>query len=331
MAKFSNVNQLPLTGPLAMYSVKTVLLSAGWTVTKSGDGLALYSAAGDIITGGGAVAGGLGNTRAYFVVTDAATKVTISFQTMTNTTYRVKYSETGAMNAGSPNSTTTGSAADEQILYGGGTDSSPTGTQMLHTDNLYRFHVVANSTAQSGSGTTPFWFGGTVIVTGVAASFFGLDGMANGTFNALDTAPRTFITWYVATGPVLLGWNDSAVDSAGFYSRAWVAYGLANAAFKRMALGTYGLTTTDLGGPLSSPSFSTGPYGVEDQPLPLLVARVVAHGTLPGPKGFCADLKTTTQTAAQRFYPYTLLNATNAYVYFGGLVAPWPEAVSASL
>lgn len=330
MAKFHTVNQLPLTGPLAMFSVKTTLVAAGWTVTKSGDGLALYSASGDIITGGGAVAGGLGTTRAYFTVTDAATKVCLSFQTISNTTYRVKYSETGVMAGGSPNSTTVGSATDEQVLYGAGTDASPAGTQMLHTDNLYRFHVVANSTAQAGSGTYPFWFGGSVNATGVAASFFGLDGMANGTYNTLDVAPRAIITWYVATGPVVAGWGLNS--DAGFYARAWIAYGLSTAAFRRVAMSSYSLgvgSGSYLGNPSGGENMSTGPYATEDQPLPLLLGRNVTQGAQPGLKGFCADIKLVTNTA--RSYPATVLNATNAYVYFGALLPSWPEAVSPSL
>jgi len=328
MAKFSSVNQLPATGPLAMYSVKTTLVAAGWTVTKSGDGLALYSASGDIITGGGAVAGGLGNTRAYFTVTDASTKVCLSFQTISNTTYRVKYSETGAMAGGSPNSTTTGTATDEQVLYGAGTDASPTGTQMLHTDNSYRFHVVANSTAQASNGTFPFWFGCTVNATGVVASFFGLEGMFTGTFHPLDVAPRAIITWYVATGPVATGWAQDA--DTNFYARAWVAYGLGAAAFKRMCMFTHGLpgSSVFLGG-FGTSNMSTGPYATEDQPVPLLLGRVVANGTLPGPKGTCSDYKMSTNTA--RSYPSTILNATNAYVYYGGLLVFWPESVSPSL
>lgn len=331
MAKFHNVNQLPTTGPMAMYSVKTTLVAAGWVVSKSGDGLALYSAGGDILTGGGTGAGGLGNARAYFTIRDAATGVAFSFQMITNTTWRVKYSETGAMAGGSPDSTTTGTATDEQLLYGAGTDASPTGTQMLHTDNTYRFHVVANSTVQAGNGTYPFWFGGSIVSTGVQASFFGLDGIANGTFHPLDTVPRAIITWYVATGPVPGGWFGNS-DTV-FYARAWVAYGLGNASFKRMMMSLYsGNASSSTGGPSPTISLSQSPYTPsEDQPLPILVLRSAANGTLPGPKGFLADLQTATQTASERAYPLTILNASNAYVYFGGLLAPWPENVSASL
>ena len=327
MAKFSNVNQLPTTGPLGMFTVKTVLVSAGWTVTKSGDGLALYSASGDILTGGGAVAGGLGNNRAYFTVTDASTKVCLSFQMITTTTWRVKYSETGAMAGGSPNSTTTGTATDEQILYGAGTDSSPTGTQMLHTDNSYRFHVVANSTAQTSNGTYPFWFGCTVNATGVVASFFGLEGMSTGTYHPLDVVPRAIITWYVATGPIVANWAQGTDTT--LYARGWIAYGLGAAAFKRLCILPYTSNASILGGPAGVLTMSTGPYATEDQPLPLLLGRSAANGTLSGPKGTCTDYKTTSNSA--RDYPSTILNATNAYVYYGGLLVLWPESVSPSL
>ena len=326
MAKFSNVNQLLATGPLAMYSVKTTLVAAGWTVTKSGDGLALYSASGDIITGGGAVAGGLGTTRAYFTVTDASTKVCLSFQTISNTTYRVKYSETGAMAGGSPNSTTTGTAADEQILYGAGTDASPTGTQMLHTDNLYRFHVVANSTAQASNGTYPFWFGCSIVATGVQPSFFGLEGMLAGTFHPLDVVPRVIITWYVATGPVQADWAQNTDTT--LYARGWIAYGLGAAAFKRLCM--FGYSVGNALGLLTGPgTMDTGPYAVEDQPLPILIGRFTGNGTLPGPKGTCTDYKQNTNQA--RTYPTTILNATNAYILFGGLMVMWPETVAPSL
>jgi len=311
-----------------MYSVKTTLVAAGWTVTKSGDGLALYSASGDIITGGGAVAGGLGTTRAYFTVTDASTKVCLSFQTISNTTYRVKYSETGAMAGGSPNSTTVGSATDEQVLYGAGTDASPTGTQMLHTDSLYRFHVVANSTAQASNGTFPFWFGCSVILTGVQASFFGLDGMATGTYHSLDTIPRAIITWYVAAGPSPTDWTPVADTTA--YARGWIAYGLGAASFKRLSMFQLSANSSSLGGPGPSQTMNISPYaGAEDQPLPLLLGRVAGNGTLPGPKGICSDIKMSTHST--RAYPSTILNSTNAYVYFGGLLVQWPETVSASL
>ena len=335
MAKFHSANNLPATGGAAMFIVKTTLVSAGWVVTRSGDGLALFSSSGDIITTGASGAGGLGNTNAWFEIRDASTRVAFTFQLITTTTWRVKYTESGAFAAGTPGISQTGTATDQQVLYGAGTEAAPTGTQMLHTDNTYRFHVVANSTAQTGSGTFPFWFGGSISGTGVVASFFGLDGMFNGTYHSLDQAPRVIVTWYVATGPVTAGWHLTTTDTA-FYARAWVLYGLGGATFKRFAMSGYFAATTGTGaaefGGLTSTANSDlnqSPYAAEDQPLPLLIVRPSHNGTLPGPKGFCADFKVTTILA--RAYPTTILNSTNAYVYYGGLLVLWPENVAPTL
>lgn len=334
MAKFASVNNLPATGEAAMYIVKTTLVSAGWVVTRSGDGLALYSSSGDIITTGAAGAGGLGQVNAWFEIQDAAARVAFTFQRITSTTWRVKYTETGAFAGGTPGISRTGTATDEQVLYGGGTDASPTGTQMLHTDNTYRFHVVANSTAQTGSSTYPFWFGGSISGTGVAASLFCLDGIFNGSYHSLDQAPRVIVTWYVSTGPVIAGYQQNS--DAALYTRGWVLYGLGGATFKRFSVALYGVLSpggsaqaTSVGPLAASESLNQSPYAAEDQPLPALVLRSSVQGTLPGPKGFCADVKVS--TIITRGYPTTILNSTNAYLYYGGLLLSWPENVAPTL
>jgi hypothetical protein len=332
MAKFSNVNQLPATGPLAMYSVKTVLVNAGWTVTRSGDGLSLYSSSGDILTTGASGAGGLGNARAYFNVRDPAARVSFSFQMITNTTWRVKYSESAGFTGGTPTFQTVASATDETVLYGAGTDASPTGTQMLHTDNLYRFHIVAQSTAQTGSNTYPFWFGCTVNGTGVCASLFMLEGMANNTYNTLDQAPRVIITWYVAGGPVMIGWSNSS--DANFYTRGWILYGLAGATFARFGVAVYtsniifNTSLSALVSPVTAGSFfNFSPYNsAEDQPVPCLIGRTANHGSLPGLKGYCSEVKL--GTASGHTYPSTINFSTNCNVSYGGFLLQWPESVA---
>jgi len=58
----------PATGAEAFYQLKELLKAQGSSVLMSGDGLALYSAVGDVITGPGAGANGMANTRAWFRV-----------------------------------------------------------------------------------------------------------------------------------------------------------------------------------------------------------------------------------------------------------------------
>jgi hypothetical protein len=312
-----------------MYTVKTVLVNAGWTVTRSGDGLSLYSSSGDILTTGASGSGGLGNARAYFNVRDPAARVSFSFQMITNTTWRVKYSESAGFTGGTPTFQTVASATDETVLYGAGTDASPTGTQMLHTDNAYKFHVVAQSTAQTGSNTYPFWFGCTVNGTGVCASLFMLEGMANNTYNTLDQAPRVIITWYVAGGPIMTGWN--ATSDANFYTRGWILYGLAGATFSRFAIVTVVFNFNAVRSStspivLTNDGVNFSPYNNSFvQPVPCLIGRTNLQGALPGYKGFCMDVKL--NTAEEQAYPATILNSTNAYVLFGGMYLPWPENI----
>lgn len=329
MAKVYSVNNLPATGGEAMFIVKTVAVAAGWVITRSGDGLALYSSSGDILTTGLSGAGGLGNANAWFEMQDAAARVCFTFQRITGVTWRVKYTETGAFAGGTPGISRTGTATDEQVLYGAGTDAAPTGTQMLYTDGAaYRFAVVFESTPQAVNGTYMFWFAGYPSFSGIAASFFGLDGMLAGTPHALDQAPRVIITWYVATGPVSGGWTATA--DTGFYTRGWVLYGMSGATFKRFGLPGYmcgiglGSGANATGGIFAqgNDSLNLSPYVSADQPLPLFVMRTVGHGTLPGPKGICHAFK---QSTATRQYPQTINLNTDAYVYFGGLVVPWPE------
>jgi hypothetical protein len=246
---------------------------------------------------------------------------------ITNTTWRVKYSESAGFTGGTPTFQTVASATDEDVIYGAGTDASPTGTQLLHTDGVYRFHVVAQSTAQTGSNTYPFWFGCTVSTTGVPASLFLLEGMLSGTYHSLDEAPRVIITWYVAGGPVQAGWR--ALTDTGFYARSWVLYNLVGATLKRFAVPALTTTinfaivdptTTTLNG------FEFSPYNSSYvQPVPCLLVRTTNNGTLPGPKGFCHDVKLI--TANGHNYPTTIMNSTNAYVGFGGFYLQWPENV----
>ena len=328
MAKVASVNNLPATGGEAMFIVKTVAVSAGWSITRSGDGLALFSNVGDILTTGVSGAGGLGNTNAWFEMRDPASRVCFTFQRITGTTWRAKYTETGAFAGGTPGISRTGTATDEQVLYGAGTDASPTGTQMLHTDGgTYRFAVFFQSTIQPSNGTYSFWFAGSPSFSNVGVSFFGLDGMLAGTYHPSDQIPRAIITWY-ANPPVAAGWT--AVADTVFYARSWTAYGLAGATFRRFGMATYmaGVTTgtgaTATGGIFTNSvqDYNLSGYSSVDQPMPLLLARVTNHGSFPGPKGFCHSFLIST---ANRQYPQTINLTTDAFMYFGGLAVPWPN------
>lgn len=153
MALQHNVNVIPATGAAAVYQLKSTLIAAGWTCVGSGDGTT-YSAAGDVIVSAAALA----VTRAWFILRDPGGRREICFQRgTTNLLWRIKISEEARFTGGSPNATTVRSATDEHVIFGSGTDASPTGVALFGTDGAYRFNCMAEN-AVYGSTNVYTWY-----------------------------------------------------------------------------------------------------------------------------------------------------------------------------
>jgi hypothetical protein len=152
MAYSYTTNQTPATCAVAIYNLKTLLKSVGWTIPRSSDGTS-YNASADQISSGASGANGMDNAKAWFVITDPANTRQFCFQRQTsvgvNTSYlwRVKYSKGAGFTGGSPAATVTPSATDEQILLGSGTDASPGFAAFFGTtaDAGLRHNLVADS------------------------------------------------------------------------------------------------------------------------------------------------------------------------------------------
>lgn len=142
------------TGSQCMYQLLALLVAAGWTVPRSSDGTT-YNPSGNQITSGNTGAGGLANTNAWFCIkmpTAGSTPREWCFQRTTgNTLWRIKYSTaSGGFNAGSPSATRVPAASAEAIMWGSGTDVSPTGIAFFSTDNSYWFQGGADNAAPYG-------------------------------------------------------------------------------------------------------------------------------------------------------------------------------------
>lgn len=111
------------------FELKELLKSAGWVVEASSDGTT-FDASGDILTGYGSGAGGLGNFNAYFIIRIPSGEFRISFQyidvSSSNDRFRAKISEAPFSIGGT--ATKTPSSSEEQLIMGGGTDAAPTGS-----------------------------------------------------------------------------------------------------------------------------------------------------------------------------------------------------------
>ena len=147
----------PEHGPAGMFALKELLVSVGWTVLASGDGLAAYGAATDVILNAddGGVANSLWNVDAWFRIEHPDGVREFTFQTgATKNNYRVKFSVLAGFTglpqpgAGPINSTDTPSATDEIIVHGGGTDDVPTQSPVFSgIDGSFRFKAGADSSA----------------------------------------------------------------------------------------------------------------------------------------------------------------------------------------
>jgi hypothetical protein len=153
-----HIETSPATGAVAMYDLKELLKSAGHTVPSSGDGTTYFSAS-DGITTGASGAGGLGNTSAWFRLRLVNGEEFTFQRGATNLVWRIKHSRTG-FGAGSPSATQTPSETNEAVLWGGGSDASPTYAALHATDGTFRWKGAAYDAAPYGWWATGIPVGG---------------------------------------------------------------------------------------------------------------------------------------------------------------------------
>ena len=142
MTKYYNVNNSPTTGAQAFYNLGKVLSSSGWTIQSSSNGTSFGSGETYFTTSS------LAATNAWFSVrepTGPGGREWCFQRTSANTTWRIKVSPNVGF-TGSATATQVPTASDEGLIWGSGTDASPTGTAFFFADGSYKFHIIAEST-----------------------------------------------------------------------------------------------------------------------------------------------------------------------------------------
>lgn len=292
MARFADVNSVVAAGA-AMFNLKTVLKLAGWTTTKSSDGTT-YDATGDQITTGTSGAGGMLNNHAWYVVRDPGSRRQVCVQNNTSGSVRVKMSELAGFVGGSPSATRVPSATDEQVLYGAGTDASPTYTLLF--GGSARLHCWAESNPIGnvyGFGL----FETTVAAATQASGQFFCEAMAPGSYRPADASP---CVWYI---------NSTAFAGTGL--QGYFAFGLGGQAWS------------------TAISTNAGPYGgalgvnlvdsADDNGYPTYVATITGSVRIKGVGSAIAA------KGPARTYPATANTATDAKVYLGSWCYPYPN------
>jgi hypothetical protein len=337
MSKYSSVNNRGSNGAEAIFELKTVLKSAGWTVQKSSDG-STYNASGDQISHASSGAGGMENSSAWFVIRDPGDSHEWCFQRgTTNLVWRVKISPLDQFTGGSPDATTVPSATDEQEVHGSGTDASPTFATLFLGDGTFFWHVIAQSTAV---GTTVpvygFWSFSTTQVTGADYTLICQDPLdpdslvdlqgtrANPTLG--DPDPVVYICGYspniahVYTGSGSFG----TVVTSGF---AYQRYNYDDEEWTddmmiSFVIGYYS-SVRHFAAPANTEGLGTNPHNGKDDLMPVVYAKpITLCSTGIGLKGVSKYLR---QRAIYKHYPSVINLATDAKVYLGDLVFPWED------
>jgi len=224
MAYTFSTGNTPATASLAMYLLKTTLVTAGWTVTSDSDGTT-YNATGGQVTSGAGGAGGLGNVLAWIrlqapTVGSNTREIIIQRNSSVATAaddqlWRIKYSANAGFTGGSPGATRTPSATDEVIMIGAGTDASPTFFQFFGANGGYRWHIMAGGATELYSFMTVNLNSTTTNING----FIGLDVLKSGTYPSEDIDPAVFCT---ITATVITQTPPSNNSTNPSNSRAWL-------------------------------------------------------------------------------------------------------------
>lgn len=150
------------TGSQALYQLKELCKSVGWTVPRSSDGTT-YNSSGDQITSGSSGANGMANNNAWFVLRSPnidGYNIEFCFQRgTTNIAWRNKICFNG-FTGGSPSATITPTATDQFVIFGGGTDSSPSFSNWITTDSTYRGQIIAGDVNDGYSIYFGYWTNG---------------------------------------------------------------------------------------------------------------------------------------------------------------------------
>jgi len=135
-----------VTGAGALFNLKELLKTAGWTVKSSGDGLSLFSSSSDILTTASSGAGGLGNANAWFRIQmpsylGVTREMLLQMSGISNVS-TLTYSYSAGYTGGSPSATVIPTATDSQNIRG-------TFTGFL-SDNSYHVNMGADNAAPYG-------------------------------------------------------------------------------------------------------------------------------------------------------------------------------------
>ena len=298
------LNQQPTTYGASVSMIVEMLVAAGWTYKASGDGLSAYSATGKVFTGTGSGAGGWNNNRAWARLAAPDGIREICVQHNANQGVRLKTSTSAKFVGGSPGAVTVPGATDERVLWGAGTDGTPTLTTWFSTGTLtgsVKWQGYASSAAPYG-----FWVAGATTPAGAMTNGLMLDPV-----QSVPEDPDP-VVWHIGTstgfnrgglGSTSIHSSTSYPASGGSQAGSWGHMDTAVSVFGYVMPSIYSAGEMSMGLQTGSLTYATGPsnhvvnpFNGKHEMLPVMWFRPANVASLgnPGIKGWSKFMRWTT-------------------------------------
>jgi len=329
MANGTILNLLPSTNGYGavMKAVKDMLVTAGWSVKMSGNGVAEYSSTGLFATDTNA---NFANAKCWFRIQSPDTQREFIFQHDNAGGARIKYSPSAKFTGGSPSATVTPSATDEKYVRGAASDATPSyGATFFAsgtTSGTVRYQGFAQGTSPYG-----FWFAGANSPGGAISTGFCFDPVTGvpedtdpfvvycGTTSAFLASDLTYGA-YSNTGTLTKAATQAnggtSTGAYGFYDTGFTTYVLWAACAYTMGATLTGGTNTFI----ASSLLTTNPFNAKQEALPILYARSTdVAASSRGIKGWSTMMRWT--TIARSTFSDTL--DTKAWICVSGVWLPW--------
>lgn len=323
MAKITSVNNEPTSAANSIFILKQTLKSAGWTVPCSSNGTT-YNSTGDEIS----TTADLETSSAWFVIEDPAGQRQFCFQRgATDLLWRILVSDSSKFTGGSPSATRVPDASDQGVLFGSGTNASPT-FAVYFVDvatTPYHCHVITYDEPYENTDVYGFYFFTSDKSTGLCRTMFFVDALKDS--HPLDPCPYVILNAYLTVRPAEANFVNSNLSSNIFkkYLKGNVFSGVRTVVIKNNG-------NTQLFPPINT-NFDLSPSVWDDNEVLLKILHFfTAKNDNASTYGFHGTAKTIAYTTSfNRYYPDTFnLTTDDPYVCVGGVFAiPWEKNTAA--
>lgn len=289
----------PSTGDDAIFALKQQAVTAGWSVPASGDGVATYGAASDVITTSAA----LGTSGAWFRLRmPGATRELLFTRKADATAWTIKYSVAG-FSGGSPSATVSPTATDSQTCING---------TLLTTNGTYRWVISADDAAPY-----ELWAAGLVVGSLATSGAVALLAMATGSYDPTDVDPYAL---YAVGGTVFVAGTLTGGNGT-------IGFGSVFAAWLGATWSVVGFACPYISGLYGSSSIiaSNGVTSISGKEVPL---EIHCLNVSKGHKGLVRGAKHVSATTATAPYGTHLTDGNNAcWLRVGDLWLQWSATV----